>query len=497
VIADRDRALALAGVMGGADSEIGFASTNVLLESAWFDPISIRRTSKALGMHTEASHRFERGADVNAAVIAIDRTAALIQRLAGGEILKGVVDAYPLPASRSPITLRRSRILQVMGTEIDDSSIERILGALNFGVARSADGWQIELPTSRLDVEREIDLIEEIARQYGYDKFASVLPPWTGSSKRQSDSVKEQTLKRTLLGLGYSESLTYAFVAAAETQKFSAVLPVRLQNPLSLETEVMRTSLVPGLLASLLRNYHRGTRSVRLYELGRIYAANPNGLPTEAPALGMIASGNTEEKSVHNEKPRNITFFDLKGDLEALLESLSLPVRQILWKAPGKGGSIPDFYHPAVSAELRMGNDSLGVCGQLHPRVCESYKIKQTAFLVEIPLVAWYRYQPPERVSVELPKFPAVQRDLSLVLARDIDSAAIEAVVLEAGIREVQRCFPFDLYFGEKLPSDKKGMSISIVYQSSDRTLVDEEVNQFHETILNLLRSKLGAQLRA
>jgi phenylalanyl-tRNA synthetase beta chain len=379
---------------------------------------------------------------VNAAVVAIDRSAALIQQLAGGEILQGVVDAYPSPTSRSPITLRRSRILQVMGTEIDDSSIERILGALNFGVARSAGGWQIQLPTSRLDVEREIDLIEEIARQYGYDKFASVLPPWTGSSKRQSDSVKEQTLKRTLLGLGYSESLTYAFVAAAETQKFSAVPPVRLKNPLSLETEVMRTSLVPGLLASLLRNYHRGTRSVRLYELGRIYAANPDGLPTEAPALGMIASGNTEEKSVHNEKPRNITFFDLKGDLDALLESLSLPVRQILWKAPGKGVSVPDFYHPAVSAELRMGNDSLGVCGQLHPRVCESYKIKQPVFLVEIPLVAWYGYQPPERVSVELPKFPAVQRDLSLVLARDIDSAAIEAVVLEAGSAKSSDVFP-------------------------------------------------------
>ena len=497
VIADRDRALALAGVMGGADSEIGFASTDVLLESAWFDPISIRRTAKALGMHTEASHRFERGADVNAAAVAIGRTAALIQRLAGGEILKGVVDAYPSPASRSTVGLRRSRILQVMGTEIDDSSIERILGALNFAVARDAGGWQAQLPTSRLDVEREIDLIEEIARHYGYDKFASTLPAWTGSSKRPPDSIKEATLKRSLLGLGYNESLTYAFVAAAESEKFSAVPPVRLRNPLSLETEVMRTSLVPGLLASLLRNYHRGTRSVRLYELGRIYAANPDGLPTEAPALGLIASGNTEEKSVHNEKPRNATFFDLKGDLETVLESLSVPVRQVFWKAPGKGGSVPDFYHPAVSAELRLGSDSLGVCGQLHPRVCESYKIKQAVFLAQIPLQAWYRYESPERVSVELPKFPAVQRDLSLVLTKDIECAAIEAVVLEAGIREVQRCFPFDLYFGEKLPSDKKGISISIVYQSSDRTLVDEEVNQFHETILNLLRSKLGAQLRA
>jgi len=498
VIADRDRALALAGVMGGADSEIDFASTDVLLESAWFDPISIRRTAKALGMHSEASHRFERGADVNAAVAAIDRTATLIQQMAGGEILQGVVDAYPRPVSRPRIALRRSRVLQVMGAEIDESSMERILGALNFEVvSRDAGGWQIQLPTSRLDVEREIDLIEEIARHYGYDKFASTLPAWTGNSKRPPDSIKEGTLKRSLLGLGYTETLTYAFVAAAENEKFSAVQPVRLKNPLSLETEVMRTSLVPGLLASLLRNYHRGTRSVRLYELGRIYSANPDGLPSEKPFLGLIASGNTDEKTVHNEKARSTTFFDLKGSLEALLESLSLPRNQILWRAPDKGGSVPDYYHPAVSAELRLGSDSLGVCGQLHPRVCEGYKIKQPVFLAEIPLEAWYRYQPPDRVARELAKFPAVLRDLSLVLDKDVDCESIEAVVLQAGIREVQSCFPFDLYFGERLPSDKKGISISIVYQSSDRTLVDEEVNHFHETILNLLRSKLGAQLRA
>jgi phenylalanyl-tRNA synthetase beta chain len=511
LIADRDRALALAGVMGGADSEIGFASTDVLLESAWFDPISIRRTAKAQGMHTEASHRFERGADVDAAVAAINRTAVLIQQLGGGEILSGVVDAYPRPTPRPRIALRRSRVLQVMGTEIDNSTIERILGALNFGVvSRDTGGWQIQLPTSRLDVEREIDLIEEIARHYGYDKIASTLPAWTGSSKGPPDSIKEGKLKRSLLGLGYTETLTYAFVAAAENEKFSAVQPVQLKNPLSLETGVMRTSLVPGLLASLLRNYHRGTRSVRLYELGRLYLHGGPKLKSvggkdvdslasqrhEASFLGLIASGHIEEKSVHNDKPRSTGFFDLKADLELLLESLSFPVDQVFWRSRSKGGLVPEYYHPAVSAELRLGADSLGVCGQLHPQVCEGYKVKQPVFLAEIPLEGWYRYQQPERTTRELPKFPAVQRDLSLVLDKDIDCEAIQSVVLQAGIREVQRCFPFDLYFGEKLPSDKQGISISIVYQSPDRTLVDDEVNQFHETILNLLRSRLGAQLR-
>src|SRR5262245_2953334 len=335
VIADRDRALALAGVMGGADSEIGFGSKDVLLESAWFDPVSIRRTSKALGMHTEASHRFERSADVNATIVAIDRTAALIKQLAGGEIMQGVVDAYPRSVSRPPVALRRSRILQVMGTEIDSSPIERVLRGLNFTItSRDASGWVVQPPTSRLDVEREIDLIEEVARHYGYDKFESTLPAWTGGSSRLPDSVKDRALKAGLLGLGYAEIVTYAFVAAAENEKFSQREPVRLRNPLSLETEVMRTSLLPGLLASLLHNYNRGTKSVRLYELGRIYLASENGQPSQKPFLGLIASGNLDEKTVHNDKPRGLTFFDLKGSLEVLLECLSLPVNEVVWQSP-------------------------------------------------------------------------------------------------------------------------------------------------------------------
>jgi phenylalanyl-tRNA synthetase beta chain len=247
-----------------------------------------------------------------------------------------------------------------------------------------------------------------------------------------------------------------------------------------------------------------------LYELGRLYLHDGHKLKFvaekdsdflasmehEKPSLGLLTSGNIEEKSVHNDKPRGTGFFDLKADLELLLESLSVPVDQVLWRDRSKGGLVPEYYHPAVSAELRLGTDPLGVCGQLHPQVCEGYKIKQPVFLAEIPLEYWYRYQPPERTTRELPKFPAVQRDVSLVLDKDIDCEAIQSLVMQAGIREVQRCFPFDLYFGEKLPSGKQGISISIVYQAPDRTLVDDEVNQFHETILNLLQSKLGAQLR-
>jgi phenylalanyl-tRNA synthetase beta chain len=501
LIADRERPVALAGVMGGADSEIGFSSADVLLESAWFEPISVRRTAKDLGLHTEASHRFERGADVNATVPAINRAAALIQQLAGGEILQGIVDAYPNPMVRPSVGLRRSRIRQVMGTEIEASFVERLLGDLNFQiVSRDEDGgvWQVQLPTSRLDVEREIDLIEEITRHYGYDRIESSLPAWIGGALRPPEATKERTLKQRLLHLGYSETMTYSFIDASENERFSALEPVRLQNPLSSETEVMRTSLVPGLLASFLHNYNRGLNSVRLYEIGRIYPSAGRFVPTtddqpENLFLGIIASGNVQEKTVHADA-RSWSFFDLKGDLEVLLDSLSIPLDQVSWQEAPEASFY--YYHPGVATVLKLGKEALGVFGQLHPKMCQTYKIKQKVFLAEIPLAAWYRYEAGERFVEEPAKFPAVRRDLSIVIDQSMNYAAIESTVLEAGIREVRKCFPFDLYLGEKLPSGKKSVSLSIVYQAYDRTLVEEEVNGYHEKIVNLLQRKLGAQLR-
>jgi phenylalanyl-tRNA synthetase beta chain len=503
LIADQHRPLALAGVMGGADSEIGFSSADVLLESAWFDPISVRRTAKELGLHTEASHRFERGADVNATVASINRAAALIQQLAGGEILQGIVDAYPNRIVRPSVCLRRSRICQVMGTEIETTLVERLLRDLDFQIVSRDDDrevWQVQVPTSRLDIEREIDLIEEIARHYGYDRFESSLPAWTGGARRLPEAVKERTLKQRLLHHGYSETMTYSFIDAGENQRFSTLEPVRLKNPLSRETEVMRTSLVPGLLASFLQNYNRGMNSVRLYEMGRIYPMAGRFIRTtddqpENLFLGIIASGNVQEKTVHADaRPWN--FFDLKGDLEMLLESLSIPLDQVTWQAEDSGAGVPPYYHPGVASWMKLRNDSLGVFGQLHPKVCEAYKIKQPVFLAEIPLAPWYRFQAGEHLVEEPAKFPAVRRDLSLVIDQSLNYRAIESTVLEAGILEVRKCFPFDLYLGEKLPSGKKGVSISIVYQAFDRTLVEEEVNGFDEKIVNLLQTKLGAQLR-
>lgn len=524
VIADQSRPIALAGVMGGVESEIDSSTRDVLLESAWFDPVSIRRTAKSLGMHTEASHRFERGADVAATVPAINRAASLIRELAGGEILRGVIDCYPRSRQREPVFLRKSRITRLMGSEVPETEVERILSRLNFkilgqsgegqrtdlpvrtrslrghnveGQPQSAEGWQIDLPTSRLDVEREIDLIEEIARHYGYDKFPSSLPSWRGSSRRQPEQVLQRTLRERLANLGYSESMTYSFIDELESQRFSEHRPVRLLNPLSSETEVMRASLLPGLLRSLLHNYHRGLRSAKLFEIGKIYFEGVDRLPREETRLGMMATGNAEEKSVHSAS-RAISFFDMKGEIEILFGA---SWKHISLKATvgADKGQIPKYYHPGLSVQLSWdGTFNVGVFGQLHPGICQDYKIKQLVCVAEIslhPLNAW-NDPPVEKVFNEIPRFPSIQRDVSLVVEKDVTYSKIESTIWQAGIKEIRRVFPFDLYAGEHLPQGKKGISVTISYQASDRTLVEEEVNRYHETIVALLADKLGAELR-
>jgi phenylalanyl-tRNA synthetase beta chain len=497
LIADRARPLALAGIMGGLDSEIGFSTQDVLLESAWFDPISIRKTSKSLGMHTEASHRFERGADVNATVGALDRAAFLIRELAGGEILEGVVDCYPRPVKRPDARLRKARLYQIMGIEIAPSAVEYILNALDFKIIeREEYGWQVSLPTSRLDVEREIDLIEEVARHYGYDKFPPSLPSWKGGSHRPAGYFKERVLKERLVGLGYSEAMTYSFIDQQENQKFSNLEPIRLLNPISSEMEFMRTSLLPGLLRSFLWNYNRGLKNVKLYEMAKIYYGSAEK-PHEEVYLGLIISGGLEERTVHS-LYRELNFFDLKGDIETLLNSLSIPLDEVCFRAPTQGYVQANLrsYHPSVLAEMYLGEQRLGVCGQLHPLFCEECKIRQPVFVAEIPLEDWFNLVTGRKVFKEIIKFPSIQRDLSIIVDKDLDYSKIRSAILQANIAEVQTVFPFDLFMGEKLPPDKKGVSVSIIYQATDRTLVEEEVNRFQETVLALLRRKLDAQLR-
>jgi phenylalanyl-tRNA synthetase beta chain len=495
VIADQNRSVALAGIMGGLESEISSTTKDVLLESAWFDPINIRGTSKQLGMHTEASHRFERGADISATIPSLDRTAALIQQLAGGEILEGVVDVYPRPVKREPIFLRKSRLLQVMGIEVGQATVEDLLNRLELKVLQATpEGWRIALPTFRLDVEREIDLIEEVARHFGYDKFPSTLPLWKGRGHRRPEYSRERVIKERLLHLGYSETFTYSFVDRGVTRKFSDQEPVPLQNPLSSEMGVMRTSLLPGMIGSLLHNYHRGIKNVRLYELGKVFRAGPNQ-PEEEVLLGMIATGSAHERSAHLPQ-RLLNFFDLKGDLEVLLGSFSIPPSDLQVRPPANPEKTA-YYHPGVVAEIEYQGRKLGIFGQLHPKVCDEYKIKQPVFAGELLLAGWYGLEIPGKGFSEIPRFPAIQRDLSIIIDQAIDYSRIEATVKAAGIREIQKIHPFDVYLGQDLPAGQKAVAFSVLYQVLDRTLVEDEVNRFQEILLERLKKELGAQLRS
>ncbi len=499
VIADAEKPVALAGIMGGLESEISFSTTDVLLESAWFDPISIRKSSKQLGLHTEASHRFERGADIEATIPAIDRVAQLILKEAGGELLRGIVDCHPRPLRREPVLLRKSRVESVMGVTFAETLIERILSALEFPILeKRADGWIVGLPSFRLDVEREIDLVEEIARHYGYDQFPSALPKWSGWGKRRPESARQSAIQARLRGLGYHETLSYSFVDASENLRFSQLDTVRISNPLSSEMEVMRTSLVPGLFQSLLRNYNRGIKNARLYELGRIYWWKAEGVSEEEPHLGLIATGREVEKQLH-QAGRDFSFYDLKGDVASLLAALQLPAVELEFRRPRPlsiASLKTEIFHPGVSAEIWRRKQCLGILGQLHPTLVDSYKVKQDVFVALLSLGTIFETESKEIQFREIPRFPVVQRDLALVIPHEVEYKQIEQSLSAEEIPELREFAPFDLYVGEKLPAGKKGLAISLFYQAPDRTLQEEEVNRLQERVLTILHSHFGAELR-
>ncbi|MEW5977898.1 MAG: phenylalanine--tRNA ligase subunit beta [Acidobacteriota bacterium] len=499
MIADETAPLALAGIMGGKESEIDLGTSEILLESAWFDPISIRKTARKLGLHTEASHRFERGADIEATVPAINRAAALIRQVAGGTILQGVVDHYPQPRKRMAIELRRARIQRLMGVDIDPETVERILGSLGFELKRESEAaWSVWLPSSRLDVEREVDLIEEVARHYGYERFPSSLPVWSGNAHRLPNASRKDSVKRALLHTGYTESLTYSFIDESECLRFSHLQPVQLANPLSSEMSVMRTSMLPGLLGSLLWNYNRGIKNVKFFEVGKVYYRQTEGEPSEEEWLGMIATGLFPERSVH-QPARAFDFFSLKGDLETVLKASEIAVGTLRYERPDLDDAtgLTQRFHPGITAEVFLDGIRLGVLGRLHPQLEGERKLRQAVFAAEICLSRLYA-QPVRRIEFqEIPRFPAVRRDLSIVVNEEVTYRTIERIIHDAQILEVRKVELFDLYVGEKLPAGKKSVSISVLYQSLQRTLTEDEVNRAHEAILRSLKQNIGAELRS
>src|SRR5580692_431309 len=506
VIADAARAVAIAGVMGGADTEIRLASRNILLESAWFDPISIRRTSKALGLRTEASMRFERGADMEMAETASRRCAELIQQLGGGEVLSGAVDVYPGRTEAPMITMTRAEFLRVMGADVPGAQIESILEGLGFAPMRAdaahedadspAAAWTCRRPSWRGDVTREVDLIEEVARIYGVDKFPARLPPAKLPAARLESAEADDRLRELLIGLGYQEIITIPIVDEPSDAIFRAedTTPARIENPLAEDASVMRSTGAVTMARTLEWNLNHGQRNVRLFEFGKAYGWNGTE-PVETRVVTIGASGLAREKGVA-ETERAYAFADLKGDLDQVGDLAG----GIAWTAGG-----PDWLHAAHAGKISLRADGtaarpVGHAGQLSRRVSEKFKLRQDAYIAELelePLCAGYKSARAALRYKPLSRFPAVERDFSLVLADGTTFAGIEEAIRALGIAEVSSIEAVDWFRGKNMPEGKFALLVRVRFESLQATLTEAQLMDFSSRILTALEQKLGATLRA
>jgi phenylalanyl-tRNA synthetase beta chain len=512
---DGSRAVGIGGIMGGADTEISFATKNILIECAWFEPVAIRRGARSLKLHTEASTRFGRGVDPETAELASRRAAELILQLAGGELLGGVVDVYPGKRAPKKIQLTRAEFLRVMGADVPDKQIEAILSALGFapvrvGENRGAAGsllaaWECTQPSWRAEVEREIDLIEEVARIYGLDKFPPRLPAARQGALRLPKFEPELRVRERLIGFGYREILTIPHVAEERDALFRSegVTPARLANPLSEEASVLRSNGLVTMAAALEWNLNHGQRNVRLFEIGRSYRLDGSA-SVETPILTIGATGEAREKGIH-ENAREYEFADLKGDLDAigaLAGGFDWQRDGATWTHAARRGTIQLHYNnpnAVISSEAR-NLSSIGTAGQLARRVAEKFKLRQDIFLAEIhldPLYAAISAAKDARRYEPLPRFPAVERDFSLLLADGTPFSDVVKAIRSLNRGEITSIEAADLFRGKNVPAGKYSLLVRVTFQSREATLTDAQISDFSAKIIAALEKQLNAQLRA
>jgi phenylalanyl-tRNA synthetase beta chain len=489
VIADETRAQALAGVMGGADSEISSGTKTVVLESAWFLPTSVRRTSRKLGLSTEASYRFERGADFAAASEALARACALIEQIGAGKARAGWIDATTGVPAPKIVTLALSRVPQILGAEVPVAEIRRILTGLGFAIAESdastwvdsSPSWVVSVPSWRVDVTRDVDLVEEVARHFGYDRLPTTFPELTTVPARPSVRLEQDhAVRRLISAAGFNECVTFSFIADKAALEFAGEADlVAIANPLSETFAVLRPSLLPGLVDSVSHNRRHGQRDVRLFELGTRFLATSG----ERRALGLAWMGalDAEDWSV---KPRPVTFFDLKGAVEALGRwlGLSLTARAATrpFLAPGRTAEIV--------ADTKAGARLFGVVGQLLPALAVARDIpsQDEVYVAELDLDAVADHV--TILDVErthsLPRFPSIVRDLAILVADTLPAADVRGTIRAVAPPTLVRVAEFDRYQGKGIPDGKVSLAYRLTFQDAERTLTDREVDEAMETIV-------------
>lgn len=489
VVTDADQPVALAGLMGGADTRICDGTRNVFLEAAHFAPSALAGRARRLGMHTDAAHRFERGVDPDLPRIALERATRLILDAAGGEpgpVIESVSEAH-LPA-RPPVRLRRARIARVLGIEVPDAEVVRILTALGMQVAQDPEGWTATPPGRRFDISIEEDLIEEVARIHGYDRIPDRAPSGdlVGPQLRE-DRVEPAALRAQLAARGYLEAITFAFVAREQLSAWGmADGAIALANPLSAELSVMRTSLLPGLVAALLSNRSRQQSRVRLFELGRAYHAGGDA-PRETQRIGGVACGGAcaEQWGV---PARAVDYFDLKGDVESLL-ALTGAADAFRFEA----GSAP-WLHPGQSADIRRGDRLVGHIGAVHPNLLKPLGLDEDVYAFELDHEVLAERGVPRAEG--LSRYPSVRRDLSFELPEDVPYGRVEGVIRDAVGETLSDVILFDRYAGQNLGSGIKSLAIGLILQDRYRTLTDQDADRCVALAVAALESGCKAKLR-
>lgn len=497
VIADSQRPVGLAGVMGGLETEITDKTKTVLLESAHFNPVSIRRTGRALGLYSEAQQRFEKGVDVNGCLVAAKRAARLMELIGCGRAEGEVVDEYVRPAYPRRITLRPERARKVIGLEISQTEMESIFRRQGFSVEAGTQ-IHVTVPTRRADLQEEIDLIEEVARIHGYKHIAATLPegPMTQGALTLKQKVIKQ-IRSLMVAAGFSEAITYSFISPRHFDRLC--LPendarrrgIVLANPLSEEQSVMRTTLCPSLLDVVVYNKNRKQHDLKIFEIGSVYLPAelpPKSLPDEKEMLGMVITGRAGVEHWQT-KAREVDFYDLKGVLEMLLARLGI-------KDVSFAEHSEPFLQPGQAARIMAGQEQLGWLGLIHPEVLDHYDLDKPVYAAELDARMMVGLCRLDDEFTPLPKYPPLLRDMALVVPDEVSAAKVRQMILETGGALVEDVVLFDLYRGPQIPENCRSLAFSIVYRDPNRTLTDEDILSLHNRIEETLKERLGATLR-
>ncbi len=510
MIRDGERSVALAGIMGGLNSEIQDTTTSVLIESACFERFGTRRTAKALGMSTEASFRFERGVDPEGSLWAAHRAAYIIQQLAGGTILGGYIDVYPEPIRRSPVVVRADKICGLLGVELTPDQSASYLARLGVDVAVKNDDGVPSLvctpPSWRWDLDRDVDMGEEVGRVHGFQHIPLSMPTYEAAADHTREHRRQVRLVADVMNAsGFTEIITMSFCSLQAAREFTVVPPaggeLHLLNPLTEDSSVMRTSLLAGLMAALKRNLNFRSEDVKLYEIGSVFLPVPDStLPVEELRLAAVATGRRYPRVWHYQrgeidvygridKEPQVDFYDMKGAFENVFDALScLDVSFVPSKVP--------FLHPGKSADIVVSGSPIGFMGELSPKTMREQDLLRPVQVCEIFLEPLLIQTRKEKVFSPIPRYPYIERDLSIIVERNCSGDMIKRLISRLGHDIITSVVLFDLYRGEAIPEGYQSVTLRIRYQSEDRTLTDEEVHEVHSRVVEAVTQELGAALR-